>query len=190
MSGFDLDKQIEMCRHLYDQQISRRDTIRTTLGVPLTALSFAAFGFGALASQISIQIITPWVTAILFAVAFYAVCALMCFLSSVHLIWKIDYSSYVALPDVFDTDEQRARISEAIKTIPYAPAQRKAVVEEAIQEGVRAEFIAQANKLSLKNDKNLEIQSRMLRTIVKGLGCLIFSIFLTLCLKFAPLIPT
>jgi len=178
-----------MCRHLYDQQISRRDAIRTTLGVPLAALSFAAFGFGALASQISVQYFSPFETAILSMIGFYAVCALLCFLNAVHLIWKIDYSSFVALPGVLDTDEQRERLAEAIKGIDFEESVRSDVIEEAVQEGIRTEFIVQANKLSAKNDANLETQSKMLRTIVKGLGCLIFAIFLTLCLKVTPLIP-
>jgi hypothetical protein len=187
MSQVDLKAQIEFSQKLYDHQIARRDSIRTTLGVPLAVLSFAAFGFGALATQFRVAFETEILAALFFLLAYCTLVGFLMFLASIVLIFRIDYPSRVALPRVLDLEAQRSDMEQTLGNVPLQAGDRAQKIEDAVLNGIHEEFVDKASQLEKKNDHNLSLQQIMLRRLMVGLGCLITAIVLTIAMRVAVL---
>lgn len=62
-------RQVETTRALYEAECAKRETVRTSMAVPVAVLSFAAFGLGAVAANFEWSAGTPLATALSGAVA-------------------------------------------------------------------------------------------------------------------------
>lgn len=170
--------ECDLRRELHAQQTTRRDSVRSTIAVPLAILGFAAFGFNGLATTALFTAAHP-VLAFLsgFALAL-SLFAVFFFLWALAAGARLKYNPRTPLPQVFDLPRQEREIFEDLKARYTDRSEMQRRGRAAIWVALSDEYSARTEELERLNEHNLDIQAEMLQRLLFGLGCLILAIVL------------
>jgi hypothetical protein len=163
---------------LYAQQVSRRDSIRSTLAVPLAIIGFAAFGLNGLRTSLTLS----WDTEVLQILSFLALtCGAF---AGFFMIWGIsharrfDYKSVVPVPEVAEFVRQEQEMVSDLKPRITDLDQIKTLSREAAWKALSEEYESRTMELESRNSQNLGVQEEMLFRLLIGLGFLVLAIML------------
>lgn len=175
--------ECDLRRELYAQQTTRRDSVRSTIAVPLAILGFAAFGFNGLATTALFDAAHP---ALSFLSAFAlatSVFAVFFFLWALAAATRIKYNPRTPLPEVFDLPKQERDIFADLRMRYSDTAEIARRGRAATWSALSAEYGARTEELERLNEHNLDTQAEMLQRLLFGLGCLILAIVLYISVR-------
>lgn len=170
--------ECDLRRELYAQQVARRDSVRSTIAVPLAILGFAAFGFNGLTLTAYLDWSHPALQFLSFAALAMTAFAVFFFLWALSTATRLRYNPRNPLPEVFDLAEQEKEILDDLRHIYRDPAELQSRGRAGTWEAVNAEYGARTAELERISSQNLDVQEEMLNRLLFGLGCLILSIVL------------
>ncbi|WP_156883538.1 hypothetical protein [Salipiger mucosus] len=116
-----LEFELDAARKRFDAEDAGRDNVRSSTAIPLAALSFAAFGFGAVAQNADVlarQLTTAGVGRVEFWLAATALSvasvALLCFLWAIVIFQRFDYIGKAPDPHYLDVEAQFVSMTYAL----------------------------------------------------------------------------
>jgi hypothetical protein len=170
--------EFELRREAWNQQVARRDTVRSTLAVPLAVMGFAAVGFNGLAANARPNWDEPVLAVLSVLGLALAAFSVLMFLCAVWKALSFDYKAVVPLPEAQDLDQQEKELVRDLKTLDYGLDEIRSLSRAGVWKALNASYGAAAQKLTALNDDNLRIQGQMLRFILAGLAMLLCSILM------------
>lgn len=179
-----MDKSIEeiecdLRRELYAQQVSRRDTVRSTIGLPLAILGFAAFGFNGLALSAFVELSIPFFAFFSALALFTTALSVFFFLSAISIGHKLSYNPVAPLPEIFDLSAQEQDLRrDFTDLVGHEPDEAQEFARAAMWGAISTEYQERTKDLENISNRNLDTQAEMLHRLLAGLGLLIFSIVL------------
>lgn len=177
--------QVEALQKEYLSELSRRESVRASLAVPVAVLSFAAFGFAALANN-AVWLDDGLTTRVLtvLTIALTALAATLLFAAIIQLAqarFASRASSAKVLNFVRTADDIRAELEAG----DVRPDDAENMSMIAALESMSAEYAGRTKALKVENDRNLSVQEEVLSTAIPGFGLLILAVVLSTGLKIA-----
>lgn len=177
--------QVEALQKEYLSELGRRESVRASLAVPVAVLSFAAFGFAALANNavwLDTSLTTRMLTVV--TVGLTGLAATLLFAAIIHLA-QAGFASRATSAKVLNfvptADDIKAEL-EADEVPPEVAGQMSMV---AALESMSAEYASRTKALKVENDRNLKVQEAVLSMAIPGFGLLILAVVLSTGLKIA-----
>lgn len=171
--------EIRASRSRFESEASRRDSVRSSMAIPLAAMSFAAFGFGAIVRNLIFAPDTPMLQYLSFWGLALALAALFLFISALTVFRKIDYVGYHPYPEALDVETQYDEMRRELANEGLSPREADEIANRSAWEFARDSYMEAAVAQERKNHANLTYQSHMLSYLLWGLGCLICALAVT-----------
>jgi len=180
-----LQFQVEAIQKKYLQELSRRESVRSSLAVPIAILSFAAFGFVALANTAVWLTYSPLTVVLSFGVLLLFGTAVVLLISAVVAIGDFEITSSVPEPYVLEFADTAEVIKKELVEGGTGPKQANNIAVISALGTLSDEYAYCTEELLDENARNLEAQQFVMRRAVPGFGMLILAVALATSLKVA-----
>lgn len=171
--------QSQALERRYLAEVSRKETVRNSLALPIAVLSFASFGFAALANTASWRNHTMADLLISCTVLLLAVFAGALFVRAVILLSQIALNPIAPEPLVLQFSKNADRLESGLLNAGLDPVIAREEAISAALEEVCTEYSGCSDDLHSQNNRLLESQTDLLKTISIGLGMLILAILIS-----------
>lgn len=174
--------QVELNKELYLAERSRREAVRSSLGLPLAALSFTAFGFAAFSGKVVWIDSSPFEALLSTSTLMLAIFALSFFISAINQLYHLDYSADPITPEAADFLGNAEEITVWLEEEDGGKQELDAIKQEAVVlalEDLAKGYNEAFRELSIANSLDLKLQKTVFDRLLIGLGMLISAIFLT-----------
>lgn len=169
--------EADLLRESWSQQVTRRDSIRGTLAVPIAAIGFAAFGFNGLAGNASVNWAGGFGVYLTVAGLLLALASALSFLVAlINVVFRFDFSSTHPEPRIEDLDKREMKVSKQLYDAGYRAERIPELARKGAFDALNLEYRDRITWLRRINDANLKVQKYALWAILVGLALLIFSI--------------
>ena len=177
--------QVEALQKEYLSELSRRESVRASLAVPVAVLSFAAFGFAELANN-AIWLDTGLATRLLstLTAALTVLAALLLFAAILQLA-QVRFTSRASGAKVLNFVSTADAIRDELKTDGLPGNTVETLSMMSALEAMSGEYAGRTKELKVENDRNLNLQENILAVAIPGFGFLILAVAIATGLKIA-----
>ncbi len=175
--------QVDALQKKYTSELSRREAVRSSLAVPIAVLSFAAFGFAALANT------ADWLDGTLTALTLSVLVLMLSALATICLVTAIFQTGY-ARPtsgsvgaSVFEITGSIEKIQSELVDSGFSIRDARKLAAVSALKTLSEEYEVSTRELIAENRAGLERQQNILRLAVSGFGMLILAIALSTGMK-------
>lgn len=176
MKKFDFEIQSAQTR--YEFEITRRDSIRSSIAIPIAALSFAAFGFGTVVRSLIFSTGSNAQAYLSFMALVLTISSLFFLLSAISVFRRMDYADMGPWPEALDVHTQYEAIYEELVQAGFVHNSAKQAANNAAWGYAKTSFKDAADWQEVRNAQNLHSQQDMLSYFLWGVGCLLSALAL------------
>ncbi len=175
--------QVDALQKKYASELSRRESVRSSLAVPIAVLSFAAFGFAALANSANWLDASLATLTVSVLVLFLSVMATACLITAIFQTGSARLTSKSVGASVFEITGSIEKIQGELVASGFEVRAARELAAVSALKTLSEEYEIATQELVSENRASLERQQNILRLAVSGFGMLILAIALSTGMK-------